>query len=259
MIARNSPLLRASKLAAKLAFALGLGLLATSVTADPTTGTRIDGGPATGTMVWSDVFSAPVKGGDAKAREANQRVRKIANCMATMHRKEAAAYLASSPQSANHVKIFAAFNDKMEDCLSYNMGLYSELQLQMPLVLIRGLIAEAFLHQWPKPSLVPKGAYRESYSAPWITEQPSIRVVEEMAFCMAEMHPSASIELLSSAFGSPAQSEAVAKVMALVPNCLQKDAILKTDATGLRAAIALGIYHRIVDRPPPNSATVGKS
>ena len=242
---------------ASMALGIVLGVSTTNAIADPTTGTRIDGGPATGTMVWSDVFTTPLKGGDAKAKEANQRVRKIANCLATMHRKESTAYLAASPKSAEYPKVFAAFSDKVEDCLSYNMGLYNDLALQMPLVLLRGMVAEAFLHQWPRPSLAPKAAHRESYAAPWMVEEPGPRVIEEMAFCMAEMHPVESIELLATPFASTAQNDAVAKVMALVPDCLQKDATLKTDVTGLRAAMALGLYHRIVDRPPPAGAAAG--
>ena len=243
---------------ATMACALVLGLSTTAAIADPTTGTRIEGGPATGTMVWSDVFTTPLKG-DSKSQEANQRVRKIAHCLATMHRKESTAYLAASPQSADYPKIFATFSDKVEDCLSYNMGLYSDLSLQMPLVLLRGLVAEAFLHQWPRPNLVPKAAPRESYAAPWMVQDPSIRIIEEMAFCMAERHPVEAVDLLATPFGSAAQGSAVAKVMELVPDCLQKDATLKTDITGLRASIALGLYHRIVDRPPPAGVAAGVS
>lgn len=228
-----------------------------AATASPGTGTRVEGRPATGSTVWSSAFDTPIPSKDAKRREVSQRIRKIANCLATKHRVHSAAYLAAEPASPDYGKILSVFNDKAEDCMSYYMGGYQELTLQMPLVLLRGLVAEAFLHQWPRPNLAAKTTVRESYSAPWMTDQPAARVIEEMAFCMAEMYPAESVELLSTAYGSEAQNAAVTVIIGLVPKCLQNGATLKTDAIGLRAAIALGIYHRIVDRPQPTGTAAG--
>ena len=229
-------------------------VVAGNAVAQPATGTRINGRPATGSMVWRDVFSSPIKSGGTKSGEAAQRVRKIAGCMANMHNKESLAHLTVSSVANADPKASANFRDKVSDCMSYNMADYGSLEMQMPEMLLDGLVAEAILHQWPRPELGPSTILRDGYNAPWMASDPSTQVVEAMAACLAERRPSEVVSLLSSEIGSAAQNDAIGAITPFMSECLQKGATLKTDAMGLRASIALGLFHRIVDQAPTQAA-----
>ena len=241
---RQRLVLRAGALAA-------IALFASAAIADPATGTRLEGKPAVGAMVWSDISSNAANADDKKVGAATVFARKVAGCMVRMHAIEATAYLRTPNPTELNAKAAKAFNEKLSDCMSYYMGTYGSLRIEIPQSLLQGLIAEAFLHQWPKPILPAVTTMRDGYTAPWMSADPSTQLVQSMSACIAERHPAEALDLLASPMNSKSESDAISRLMPYVTECLQKGATLQTDRTGLRASIALGIYHRIVEATSP--------
>ncbi len=241
---------------------LGAGILFSSFAigahAEPATGSRIDNGQSpAGTMVWS---TADVEKGNFKKdsrAEAYQTSSKLARCMISMHRPEATQFLALSPSSASSAVFFKSFQRKLDDCIGYSMGGYDSLRLQISTALLRGMIAEAFLHSWPKPEFPAASKVQDSYVAAWMAADPQTAIVEEMSACLADAYPAQTVQVLASPVGSAEESQAIGNLTKVVPQCLAKGATLQMDATVMRSSLALAVYHRLVD-PVPASGNPAK-
>ena len=231
---------------------VGAGVLLSSFAlaaqAEPATGSRIENGqnPA-GTMVWS---TADVEKGNFKTDSraaAYQTSRKLAHCMITMHRTESIQFLGLSPATGSNAAFFKSFQRKLDDCIGYSMGGYDSLKLQISNVLLRGMIAEAFLHSWPKPELPAAAKIQDRYAAQWMTSDPQTQIVEEMSACLADAFPAQTVQVLASPVGSADEAQAIGSLTKVLPQCLAKGATLQMDATVFRSSLALALYHRLVD------------
>ncbi|MBS0481095.1 MAG: hypothetical protein JSR96_02895 [Proteobacteria bacterium] len=215
------------------------------------TGTRIPGNDGSSMVSsWgytessnSDLINFP------KTR-AHKAVREISRCMINSHQSESRNFLALNTQDSNREAVLGSLKTALQRCMGGSNVDPTIAQLQISFDTMGGYLAEAFLRSWEKPTLNAVEKVRQSYAAPWTNPDPAKAIVEEMAYCIAEVHPTDAVALIATQPDSPDENQAIKALTPYVPSCLVKGATLKTDAVGLRLAIALSLYHRIVDPLP---------
>jgi hypothetical protein len=117
-------------------------------------------------------------------------------------------------------------------------------RLQSSNVLFAGALAEGLLHSEVKPAdLAQALAYDPSRAA-----IPARSETETMALCTVMQSPQATTELLETQPATKEEHEAMTHIVAVLPNCLKKDANLTLNPPALRSLLALAAW-RIVETP----------
>ena len=119
-----------------------------------------------------------------------------------------------------------------------------EWRLQSSGILFAGALAEAMVDKEVKPAELPQRLAFDPARAPI----PARSETETMALCTAMEAPQATAELLQTEPASKDEHEAMARIAAVLPNCLKKDASLTMNPPALRSLLALAAW-RIVEAP----------
>lgn len=186
--------------------------------------------------------------------------RDIAQCAVSRNPRDVETYL-DMPADQPGLATVGRFRTAVRDCLaraSYMHGI-DETTLRVSDYTLRGLLAEAAVLKKNAASLVPAAAVRRSYAARWMSADAGRAASEEMGACLADLQPSASVALLTTKPGTSEERVLLDGLMPDVGRCLQKGATLRISPAGLRAAIAMGTYHRMVDAPSAQLADSKKN
>ena len=226
----------------RLAAPLALCLAASSVAAQVKDGTGSRLGSKT-TMVGHLGYVEPDKLEAQPTDVAASIGQRVAECVSAREHTNVVKYLAGPDVAFDPLKKVTA------SCL----GKYASVRgvegssISLPTSLLRGMLAEAELRRMAFPTLAASAAVRKEYDGTWMSKDTGGAVLDEMGACLADWRPSESIALLKTTAASPDESQAIAALGPLLGACLRTGAVLRANAAGLRSAIALGVYHRVVD------------
>ena len=119
-----------------------------------------------------------------------------------------------------------------------------EWRMETSRVLFAGALAEGLIHSEVKPSELPaKLAFDPQRAAIAARSE-----TETMALCTVMESPQATSELLATEPATKEEHEAMSRIVAVLPNCLKKDASLTLNPPALRSILALAAW-RIVETP----------
>ena len=189
---------------------------------------------------------------------AEQQARIFVGCMVAHHRLNAAALLQATDKVAV-AKINEAFGDeteceKLDDNETASVGAF-----QYPMDIFRGMVAETLLAPvLDQAASLPKLPVEKAYSRLWFAMSGRNPAVDSMAVCLAENAPSGVAGLLRTGSYTPAEMTALQALGPSLGQCLQANVKLQANRQTLRAAIAEGLYHRLMDPPAPVPAPAGK-
>ena len=117
-------------------------------------------------------------------------------------------------------------------------------RLQTSNVLFAGALAEGLLHSEVKPAALAQAlSFDPSRAAIEARSE-----TETMALCTVMESPQATSDLLQTEPATREEHDAMTHIVAVLPNCLKKDANLTLNPAGLRSILALAAW-RIVDTP----------
>lgn len=166
--------------------------------------------------------------------------------------------------SATDIKIAKDAAERLlrrEECnmLGISSSTSDSVQFAIPLDVMRGMAAEELLNSHlDEAAILPRLAVEKSYSRPWFAVTGRDSSVDAMAVCLAEINPADDVALLRTGPYSPAEMSAVQALGPSLGQCLQVGYKLKANRQTLRAAIAEGLYHRLMDPVAPVPAAAGK-
>ncbi len=119
-----------------------------------------------------------------------------------------------------------------------------EWRLQTSNILFAGALAEGLIHSDMKPTELAEAlAYNPQRAAIEARSE-----TETMALCTVMQSPQATSELFQTEPATREEHEAMTHIVAVLPNCLKKDANLTLNPPALRSILALAAW-RIVETP----------
>lgn len=191
--------------------------------------------------------------------DAGRSTRAIMSCAVAKFPMQGRALLAAtdtaSAQSAAEKLL------RREECnmLGIASSTSDQIQFQIPFDVMRGMAAEELLNsRLDEAASLPRLPVEKSYSRTWFAITGRDSSVDAMAVCLAESNPAGDVVLLRTNAYSPAEMAAVQAIGPSLGQCLQAGYKLHANRQTLRAAIAEGLYHRLMDPPVPVPAPAGK-
>lgn len=171
-----------------------------------------------------------------------------ATSLQAMH-KYGACVVAASPRRAEQILAMdyrsKAYREQMRDFAQYHdRCIAPNWRMHFSQMLFAGAVAEALLASQAKTAELPQILAYDPSRAKMDARSES----EAMALCTAMQAPDATAELLGTEPATEPEIAAVAKVEAVLPNCLKKDSKLSLNPPALRALLALAAW-RIVETP----------
>lgn len=190
-----------------------------------------------------------------KASEKQARV--LVTCMVASHIASARALLSATDKRTKE-KASDALDvdrcDKLDTNETASVGGF-----QYPADILRGMIAETFLAgSLDRAAKLPNLPVKRAYSRSWFALSGRNSAVDSMAVCLAENAPNGVSALLRTEAYSPIEMAAVKALGPTMGKCLQLGVNLHANRQTLRAAIAEGLYHRMMDPVAPVPAAAGK-
>lgn len=210
----------------------------------PETGTRLSGHFGSVTNIGVNVSQPGYAFSPEQAALSTQRT---ARCLLSRKPGDVAAYL-NTERDSQESSAYKVIETQLPGCLglaAYVAG-YGGSTLRMTPYMLQGMLAEAEIGARHYPLLQAAADVRASYAASWMDTDTGREAVDEMGACLADWRPEESVDLLKTVPGSSQESKILSSLLPLFSTCLRKGASLKTNALGMRSAIALGLYHRIV-------------
>lgn len=131
-------------------------------------------------------------------------------------------------------------------------------QLGMGRGTLMGLAAEASLARNRIPVLAEVPYTSQISELDWTTEQPGTKIVLRLASCLSSTKPQQVVNLLYTAPASAGEAAAFGALAPAFPSCLERNTTLKTGKSGLRLALALSYYRRILNPISPLTEAGGK-
>ena len=149
------------------------------------------------------------------------------------------------------------------DCFSMTEGnhLFEGRLVSFPPDIMRGMLAEEMVKRQEGkvrqlPVLQP---LQQIYVRPWYAATGRDPIVDEMATCVTEVNPGATLALLRTEPYGDGENGAIASLKADFGRCLRAGAKLQAGRQALRAALAEALYQRTqpwaVAPPKPAKAT----
>ncbi len=209
----------------------------------PLTGSRLGAAPATGLRVLPEEVGGSI--GARSPELARRAAFGAAGCMAETHAKDVKTYLLGGKKASN-------FDRWLSYCLGAKTLGMTNGTMSLPGTLWYGTLAESYIKRQHAalPTVLP---VRVDYSASWMSSDPSTNVVQQMAACLSDTQPQMVNAIFATAPGSAAESAALNGLGKYISPCLVQNATLRTNAAGLRAALAGAYFHRAFDTPAPST------
>ncbi|MFM5916780.1 MAG: hypothetical protein ACKOOL_04505 [Novosphingobium sp.] len=196
---------------------------------------------------------------NADTSKADATMYRFIECAVTRHNKRVRGILDARSEEA-----YAQAQGGLDDVQRCNFDAYvgeeaATINFTADRATTRGFVAEAYLKRDRKTvaALVPLPIQRD-YPRDWYVMTNRAQAIDEMAVCVADINPQGISILLGSDIGSGDQKTAIAALMPAVGQCLSKTVRLKTNALGLRTALAEALYHRAYDAPQNSAAGVAQ-
>ncbi len=175
--------------------------------------------------------------------QGSQIALKTANCLISRVPRLSEA-LVMAPDDATRKRALGSLKPYMGPCM-LSGGDLAAMEMRFSQQTLVGMLAQALLHKRGRPSL-PAAAAKADYKAPWVSEDDSARIVDEMAVCLADRVPDKVAALLWSDPFDTGEAGAMAALQTDIGPCLQTGATLKTNRLGLRVALARAYFYRTV-------------
>ena len=229
-----------------ISMALSAALIAgmtTAATADPRLGSRL--GPDLDRQYHSKA-------------SADQQARIFVSCMLKSHPA-----LARTMLDATDKKVLEKTSNSLaevDSCDKLNTDETADVGgFAYPLDILRGMVAEQLIAtRLDQAANFQRLPVARAYARPWFAMTGRDQAVDAMAVCLADSNPAGDVVLLRAGAYSPAEMAAVQAIGPSLGQCLQAGYKLHANRQTLRAAIAEGLYHRLMDPPVPVSAPTGK-
>lgn len=196
---------------------------------------------------------------NADTSKADATMYRFVECAVTRHNKRVRGILDARSEEA-----YAQAQGGLDDVQRCNFDAYvgeeaDTINFTADRATTRGFVAEAFLKRDRKTvaALAPLPIQRD-YPRDWYAMTNRAQAIDEMAVCVADINPQGISVLLGSEIGSGDQKAAIGALMPAVGQCLSKTVRLKTNALGLRTALAEALYHRAFDPAPVPPAATAK-
>ena len=191
--------------------------------------------------------------------DAGRSTRAIMSCAVAKFPMQGRALL-----SASDIKTAESAAERLlrrEECnmLGISSSTSDSVQFHIPLDVMRGMAAEELLNShFDEAARLPRLSVEKSYTRPWFAVTGRDSSVDAMAVCLAEINAADDVGLLRTEAYSPAEMAAVQTLGPSLGQCLQVGYKLHANRQTLRAAIAEGLYHRLMDPVAPVPAAAGK-
>lgn len=170
---------------------------------------------------------------------------KLAQCVYTKHQKAAVGLLGTS--TADDAKrMFTRLANK-QSCFEKLIGDSEFSPDALPsMAEMRGALAEYALRQSSATaSTLPALAVQKTYDRPWFAATGRLRVVDEMAACVADTDPGGVSKVLGTTPGTFGEGAALSSLRPSLGKCLTAGAKIGADPVALRAALADALYQRV--------------
>lgn len=181
---------------------------------------------------------------------------RFARCLAGWKPREAAAFVASAPGTAESDLAYRAlvpFRDNR--CVSIGSVTIGGASLEMPMRLLRGYVAQALYlarHDDGPPSFagtaedIPVEVYNARVTSS--PDQPS-EIIRIFGECMARRHPAEVDRLLRTDVESSEEGTAINALAPDMGACLWNGQSIEFNRESLRAALADGLYRMTIAAP----------
>lgn len=227
------------KIAIATVFLAGLAMTSTAL-ADPPIGSRL-----------GNRLRASAE--DIKVEEAARRGHEFAACLTNKRASGVVKLLAQQTEAAYE----SAYKSLMGGELMCYTGFTDDPFIEgrafvMPRELMRGMLAEELIKRNEKAiAALPALPRQQLYSRPWYAATGRHVAVDEMATCISETVPGATLALLHTRAYTPEEKAAFGALTPHFGVCLSAGAKLVANRQSMRAALADALYQRLINPPAP--------
>lgn len=120
-----------------------------------------------------------------------------------------------------------------------------------------GVLAEAWFRENGAPTLTATAYAPRTSSLEWISDDPSVEIVQRLAACLAATRPDLAAAIVRVGPASADETSSFKALTPLIPSCLETNVTLATNRAGLRFALAAALYRRAF--VPQDAASVRPS
>ena len=218
--------------------------MSTNASAEPALGSRLGSNLESHNQVYSPA-------------EADRKARAMVSCGLAKHAVSAQSLLDAADKRTADKATRALLSEENCNMLGEARAMSDTTQFTYPTDVLRGMIAEQMVsNRLEQARVLPRLPIERTYSRPWFAMTGREAVVDAMAVCLSENDPANVVGLLRTQAYSPAEMAAVQALGPTLGQCLQVGYKLRANRQTLRAAVAEGLYHRLMT--PAAVAPAGK-